>query len=104
MLLAAWGVWRIVLAWRRKREAASLGDALVASMGKDGEVDLKGQGRGDAAVLRKGMLEAIHTIKTSKLGLTRGAAASVLSAVVSQAWASSLHKADSAPCSVRARR
>nr|WP_314547284.1 type VI secretion system membrane subunit TssM [uncultured Massilia sp.] len=75
VLLAAWGVWRIVLAWRRKREAASLGDALVASMGKDGEGDAKGQGRGDAAVLRKGMLEAIHTIKTSKLGLTRGAAA-----------------------------
>lgn len=75
VLLAAWGVWRLVLAWRRKREAASLGDALVASMGKEGDGDAKGQGKSDAAVLRKGMLEAIHTIKTSKLGLTRGAAA-----------------------------
>jgi type VI secretion system protein ImpL len=75
VLLAAWGVWRIVLAWRRTREAAQLGAALAASIGTDAGGITGADGRGDAAILRKGMLEAIHTIKTSKLGLTRGAAA-----------------------------
>jgi len=75
VLLAAWGGWRLARAWRRKRAAAGLGAALAASMGEDGAAHGKADGRGDAAVLRMGMLEAINAIKTSKLGLTRGAAA-----------------------------
>ncbi|MDQ2820241.1 MAG: type VI secretion system membrane subunit TssM [Pseudomonadota bacterium] len=81
-LLLGWGVfWLVRRAWR-KHAAAQLADMLVAgNPGNPGD----GQNeagtiqpaplRNDVAVLRKGMLEAISTIKTSKLGLTRGAAA-----------------------------
>src|SRR5206468_6110137 len=72
VLLALWGVVWLVRAARRKRAASRLTEAIIPS------VDAAGQGpatRNDAAVLRKAMLEAINTIKTSKLGLTRGAAA-----------------------------
>jgi type VI secretion system protein ImpL len=73
LLLAAWGVWRLLRAWLRKRAAARLSEAIVAeAVAETG--DGKAQ-RNDAQVLRKGMLEAINTIKTSKLGLTRGAQA-----------------------------
>ena len=72
VLLAAWGVWWLVRAARRKRAAAQLSEAIVPS---SPEADKAQAARNDAAVLRKGMLEAINTIKTSKLGLTRGAAA-----------------------------
>jgi len=74
-LLAIWGAWRLLRAWRGRRAAASLGQALVASLGTDGGADGKTPDGNEAAVLRQGMLEAINTIKTSKLGLTRGAAA-----------------------------
>jgi type VI secretion system protein ImpL len=70
VLLAAWGVWWLVRASRRKRAAAELSEAIVPA-----EADKAQAARNDAAVLRKGMLEAINTIKTSKLGLTRGASA-----------------------------
>jgi type VI secretion system protein ImpL len=73
LLLAAWGVWWLARGWLRKRAATRLSEALVAQA-----VPETGEGtavRNDAAVLRKGMLEAINTIKTSKLGLTRGAQA-----------------------------
>jgi type VI secretion system protein ImpL len=73
LLLAAWGVWRLACAWLRKRAAARLSEAIVAEAVADTS-DGKAQ-RNDAQVLRKGMLEAINTIKTSKLGLTRGAQA-----------------------------
>jgi type VI secretion system protein ImpL len=73
LLLAAWGVWRLVRAWLRKRAAAKLSEAIVAEAVAE-TADGKAQ-RNDAQVLRKGMLEAINTIKTSKLGLTRGAQA-----------------------------
>ncbi len=72
VLLGAWGVAWLVRAWLRKRAAARLGDAILAGTEPDGKAQAA---RNDAAVLRKGMLEAISTIKTSKLGLTRGAAA-----------------------------
>ncbi len=62
-------------AWR-KRGAARLADSLVAGApGENDASNLRPSMRNDVAVLRKGMLEAISTIKTSKLGLTRGAAA-----------------------------
>jgi len=70
ILLAAWGAWWL---WRaRQRRRAALSEAIVPS---SQEADKAQAVRNDAAVLRKGMLEAINTIKTSKLGLTRGAAA-----------------------------
>ena len=72
VLLAAWGVYWMIRAARRKRAAAQLSAAIVT---QDAKPDQAQAGRNDAAVLRKGMLEAIATIKTSKLGLTRGATA-----------------------------
>jgi type VI secretion system protein ImpL len=71
VLLASWGVYWLVRAARRKRAASQLTEA-IAPAADAGQAQ---GGRNDAAVLRKGMLEAINTIKTSKLGLTRGAAA-----------------------------
>jgi type VI secretion system protein ImpL len=68
-LLAAWGVYWGVRRQVRKRAAARLGESLVPA-GADGNA-----GKTEVAVLRKGMIEAINTIKTSKLGITRGAAA-----------------------------
>ncbi|QJE02863.1 type VI secretion system membrane subunit TssM [Massilia forsythiae] len=74
VLLAAWGAWWLVRASRRKRAAAQLSDAVVAAA-QEGDGRSADGTNGDTAVLRKNMLEAIGTIKTSKLGLTRGAAA-----------------------------
>jgi type VI secretion system protein ImpL len=70
-LLAAWGVFWGVRRQLRKRAAARLGESMVPT-GAEAEQDA---GKSEVAVLRKGMLEAISTIKTSKLGITRGAAA-----------------------------
>src|SRR5437764_326579 len=70
VLLAVWGVVWLVRAARRKRAASRLTEAIAPLPDAAGQAT-----RNDAAVLRKGMLEAINTIKTSKLGLTRGAAA-----------------------------
>jgi type VI secretion system protein ImpL len=63
--------------WWRQHAAQRLADALVAGApgDSDGGNPHPSSLRNDVAVLRKGMLEAITTIKTSKLGLTRGAAA-----------------------------
>jgi type VI secretion system protein ImpL len=69
-LLAAWGLFWLVRHQLRKRAAAKLGES-IAPAGADGGP----AGKSEVAVLRKGMLEAINTIKTSKLGLTRGGAA-----------------------------
>jgi type VI secretion system protein ImpL len=75
-LLLAWGVfWAARRAWRN-RGAGQLVDTLLAGdAGTDPNALRQASRRDDVAVLRKGMLEAITTIKTSKLGLTRGAAA-----------------------------
>jgi type VI secretion system protein ImpL len=67
LLLAAWGSWWLARSWWRKRAATRLSEAIVSQADN--------AKRDDAPVLRKGMLEAINTIKTSKLGLTRGAQA-----------------------------
>jgi type VI secretion system protein ImpL len=76
LLLAGWGAWRLGRAAWRRRAAARLGEAIVASSASpSADANPASGARNDAAVLRKGMLEAIGTIKTSKLGLTRGAAA-----------------------------
>jgi len=72
VLLAAWGAWWLYRAHQRKRAAAELSEAIAPA---SSDADKAQAARNDAAVLRKGMLEAINTIKTSKLGLTRGAAA-----------------------------
>ena len=72
VLLGAAGIGWLVRGWLRKRAAHRLGDAILAGAAPDGKAQAA---RNDAAILRKGMLEAINTIKTSKLGLTRGAAA-----------------------------
>jgi len=74
--LLAWGVfWLARRAWRN-RGAGQLADTLVAAVaGADANALRQASMRDDVAVLRKGMLEAITTVKTSKLGLTRGAAA-----------------------------
>jgi type VI secretion system protein ImpL len=66
-LLACWGVWWAVRRHIRGRAARQLGDAILPGEDKNAS--------GAMAVLRKNMTEAIATIKTSKLGLTRGAAA-----------------------------
>ncbi|THC42547.1 type VI secretion system membrane subunit TssM [Massilia sp. Mn16-1_5] len=65
LLGSYWGVRQLL----RKRAASRLS----ASLAEDaGAVD---NAKSEVAVLRKNMLEAITTIKTSKLGLTRGGAA-----------------------------
>ncbi|MEX5744453.1 type VI secretion system membrane subunit TssM [Massilia sp. X63] len=72
-LLACWGIWWAIRRHIRGRAARQLGEAIIP--GEDALAQGGPGGAGDMAVLRKNMLEAIATIKTSKLGLTRGAAA-----------------------------
>ena len=83
VLLAAWGAWWLTRRHYRKRQAALLGDG-IAPAASDTEaaapsaaaLDTSEADRaGAVAVLRKSMLQAITTIKTSKLGLNSGAAA-----------------------------
>ena len=69
LLLACWGLWWAIRRHLRGRAARQLGDAIIPGEDKSAGAS------GEMAVLRKNMLEAIATIKTSKLGLTRGAAA-----------------------------
>lgn len=71
-LLALWGMyWGVRRLWRKR-----LARRLTASLAAGGDKAAQGDGPGsEVAVLRKNMLEAINTIKTSKLGLTRGAEA-----------------------------
>lgn len=71
-LLALWGMyWGARRLWRKR-----VARRLTASLAAGGEKGAQGEGPGsEVAVLRKNMLEAINTIKTSKLGLTRGAEA-----------------------------
>ena len=70
VLLACWGIWWMLRrAWRARKAKQ-----LLAAMA-EGDAGLEADGRGEVAVLRKNLLEAVSTIKTSKLGLTRGAAA-----------------------------
>jgi type VI secretion system protein ImpL len=73
LLLACWGIWWAIRRHIRARMARQLGDAILP--GEEALAKAGGAGGGEVAVLRKNMLEAIATIKTSKLGLTRGAVA-----------------------------
>jgi type VI secretion system protein ImpL len=71
VLLALWGSYWGLRQLLRRRAAGRLTDSLAAN----GDAGAPDNGKSEVAVLRKNMLEAITTIKTSKLGLTRGAAA-----------------------------
>jgi len=69
LILASWGLWWMLRrAWRARKGGRLVAALAPAASGAN-------DGQGDVAVLRKNLLEAISTIKTSKLGLTRGASA-----------------------------
>ncbi len=67
LLLIAASYWALRYAYR-KRAATKLGESVIPP----GSEDPSGA---EVGILRKGMLEAITKIKTSKLGMARGAAA-----------------------------
>lgn len=69
VLLACWGIWWMLRRAWRARKARKLATAIATVGAKD-----EG-GKDEVAVLRKNLLEAVGTIKSSKLGLMRGAAA-----------------------------
>ena len=68
-LLAGWGIWWGARHHYRVRAATALGETVAPA--SEESVPRSG----DVAVLRKSVLEAVTTIKSSKLGLNRGAAA-----------------------------
>ena len=70
-LLAGWGIFLAVRHQYRKRSAAMLGETVAPA----GDETVAAPGGGEVTVLRKSMLQAITTIKTSKLGLNSGSAA-----------------------------
>ena len=70
-LLAGWGAYWGVRCYYRKRSAAMLGETVAPAS----QEAVPAPGDGEVTVLRKSMLQAITTIKTSKLGLNSGAAA-----------------------------
>jgi type VI secretion system protein ImpL len=70
-MLGGWGLYWGVRYFYRRRSATLLGDT-VAPDGAETTAQANGS---EVAVLRKSMLQAITTIKTSKLGLNSGAAA-----------------------------
>ncbi|MDB5933193.1 MAG: type secretion protein VasK, partial [Massilia sp.] len=70
-LLAGWGIFWGARYQYRKRSATMLGET-VAPASAEAAAQASGS---EVAVLRKSMLQAITTIKTSKLGLNSGAAA-----------------------------
>ena len=70
-LLAGWGIFWGARYHYRKRSATLLGET-VAPASEEAAARASGS---EVAVLRKSMLQAITTIKTSKLGLNSGAAA-----------------------------
>jgi type VI secretion system protein ImpL len=71
-LLAAFGLYWALRRYRARRAAAKLAESIAPAQDPASQAD---PGKSEMGVLRKGMIEAINTIKTSKLGLTRGAAA-----------------------------
>ena len=70
-LLAGWAIFWGARYQYRKRAAGKLGATIMPA----GEESRAVAGSGEVATLRKSMLEAITTIKTSKLGLVSGSAA-----------------------------
>jgi len=73
-LLACWGIWWMGRRAWRARKARKLATA-IATVGAKDEGGKDAGGKEDIAVLRKHLLEAVGTVKSSKLGLMRGAAA-----------------------------
>ncbi|RJG11792.1 type VI secretion system membrane subunit TssM [Massilia cavernae] len=72
--LAGWGIFWLARYQYRRHAAGKLG-ATIMPAGEEAAAAQAKAGAGEVATLRKGMLEAITTIKTSKLGLVSGAAA-----------------------------
>jgi type VI secretion system protein ImpL len=70
-MLAGWGAYWGARYHYRKRAAAMLGETVAPASAEAASR----AGGSEVAVLRKSMLQAITTIKTSKLGLNSGAAA-----------------------------
>jgi type VI secretion system protein ImpL len=70
-LLAGWGAFWGARYYYRKRSAAMLGETVAPAS----QENTHAPGGSEVTVLRKSMLQAITTIKTSKLGLNSGAAA-----------------------------
>lgn len=77
LFLVALGLWlafQLFKRWRAKRAAGQLGDMLESQADKSVSKSSNFQ-RDEVELIRKRMLDAINTIKTSKLGLRSGAAA-----------------------------
>ncbi|MEO7493501.1 MAG: type VI secretion system membrane subunit TssM [Massilia sp.] len=68
--LIGWALFWVARNQYRKRAAGRLGEAMLPA-----GADAAQAGKSQVAVLRKSMLDAITTIKTSKLGLNSGSAA-----------------------------
>ncbi|WP_426114709.1 type VI secretion system membrane subunit TssM [Massilia sp. PWRC2] len=77
-LLAVWGAWWLTRRHYRQRQASGLEHNMVPAASDSAapaEDAQQAASAAAAAALRTSMLEAINTIKTSKLGLNSGAAA-----------------------------
>ncbi|MGM9485728.1 type VI secretion system membrane subunit TssM [Ideonella sp. YS5] len=74
LLLLAWSVVWFVRRWRARRAAQALEQGIESGLGKAGR-QAKGQDQAEVQAVRQRLLEAIKTIKTSKLGELSGSAA-----------------------------
>ncbi|HEY4317361.1 MAG TPA: type VI secretion system membrane subunit TssM [Herbaspirillum sp.] len=74
LALAVWLAFWLYRRWRVRQASRQLGDMLEQQADKS-PASTEGAQRDDVEMIRKRMLEAISTIKTSKLGQTSGAAA-----------------------------
>ena len=70
-LLAGWGAFWGARYYYRRHSAAMLGETVAPAS----QENARAPGASEVTVLRKSMLQAITTIKISKLGLNSGAAA-----------------------------
>lgn len=71
VLAALWGIWWLLRYWMRQRSMEAAESSAPGERG--GQRALADPGA--MALLRQAMVDAIHTIKTSKLGLLKGRAA-----------------------------
>ncbi|MEO5794775.1 MAG: type VI secretion system membrane subunit TssM [Rhodoferax sp.] len=74
LAFAAWLAYRLYKSWRVKQASAQLGDMLERQADKSATRPSNFQ-RDEVEVIRKRMLDAVGTIKSSKLGLKSGTAA-----------------------------
>jgi type VI secretion system protein ImpL len=73
--LAVWlGIWG-VRRWRARSRSADFADTILQEADKAEKAEKTGTKRGEVQALRSRLTDAIRTIKTSKIGLTSGAAA-----------------------------